>query len=47
MSTESNKRIAKNTLFMYLRMLITMVVTLYTSRIVLNTLGKMISEYTI
>lgn len=40
MSTESNKRIAKNTLFMYLRMLITMVVTLYTSRIVLNTLGE-------
>ena len=40
MSTESNKRIAKNTLFMYLRMLITMVVTLYTSKIVLNTLGE-------
>ena len=40
MSAESNKRIAKNTLFMYLRMLITMVVTLYTSRVVLNTLGE-------
>ena len=38
MSTESNKRIAKNTLFMYLRMLITMVVTIYKSIIVLNTL---------
>lgn len=38
MST-NNKRIAKNTLFMYLRMLLTMVVSLYTSRVVLNTLG--------
>ena len=35
----ANKRIAKNTLFLYFRMLITMVVSLYTSRIVLNTLG--------
>lgn len=35
----NNKRIAKNTLFMYLRMLITMAVSLYTSRVVLNTLG--------
>lgn len=36
---ENNKRIAKNTLYMYLRMLITMIVSLYTSRVVLNTLG--------
>lgn len=35
----SNKRIAKNTIFLYFRMLITMVVGLYTSRVVLNTLG--------
>lgn len=35
----NNKRIAKNTLYMYLRMLTTMVVSLYASRIVLNTLG--------
>lgn len=35
----SNKRIAKNTIFLYLRMLITMAVGLYTSRVVLNTLG--------
>lgn len=35
----SNKRIAKNTIFLYFRMLITMVVGLFTSRIVLNTLG--------
>jgi len=34
-----NKRIAKNTLFLYLRMLLTMVVSLYTSRIVLAKLG--------
>lgn len=39
MSAESNKRLAKNTLFMYMRMLITMIVSLYTSRVVLNTLG--------
>lgn len=34
-----NKRIAKNTIFLYIRMLITMLVSLYTSRIVLATLG--------
>lgn len=34
-----NKRIAKNTLLLYLRMLITMAVSLYTSRVVLATLG--------
>ncbi len=39
MSTESNKRIAKNTAMLYIRMLLTMAVSLYTSRIVLNTLG--------
>ena len=37
--TESNKRIAKNTLLLYFRMLLTMIVSLYTSRVVLNTLG--------
>lgn len=35
----NNKRIAKNTIFLYIRMLITLFVTLYTSRIVLETLG--------
>lgn len=35
----SNKRIAKNTVFLYIRMLLIMVVTLYTSRVVLATLG--------
>lgn len=38
-SSENNKRIAKNTLLLYVRMLLMMVVSLYTSRIVLNTLG--------
>ena len=37
--TESNKRIAKNTIFLYSRMLLTMFVGLYTSRVVLQTLG--------
>ena len=36
---ENNKRIAKNTLLLYIRMLFIMVVSLYTSRIVLATLG--------
>ncbi len=39
MSSESNKRIAKNTGMLYIRMMLTMAVSLYTSRIVLNTLG--------
>lgn len=34
-----NKRIAKNTMLLYLRMMFTMAVSLYTSRIVLNVLG--------
>lgn len=34
-----NKRIAKNTLFMYFRMFFTMCVSLYTSRVVLSALG--------
>jgi O-antigen/teichoic acid export membrane protein len=39
MSSENNKRIAKNTAMLYFRMLLTMAVSLYTSRVVLNTLG--------
>ena len=35
----NNKRIAKNTFYMYIRMGVTMLVQLYTSRIVLNALG--------
>lgn len=38
-TTENNKRIAKNTLLLYIRMLLTIIVGLYTSRVVLNTLG--------
>lgn len=36
---ENNKRIAKNTLYLYFRMLLIMGVSLYTSRIVLQSLG--------
>lgn len=46
MSTQSdnnNKRIAKNTLFLYFRMILSMLVGLYTSRVVLQTLG--VSDY--
>ena len=39
MSFENNKRIAKNTIYLYLRTIITIFVSLYTSRIVLNSLG--------
>ena len=41
MSSQSNnnKRIAKNTLLLYFRMLFMMVVSLYTSRVILNALG--------
>ena len=39
MSSGNNKRIAKNTMFLYIRMLFIMAVQLYTSRVVLNTLG--------
>lgn len=35
----SNKRIAKNTVLLYLRMLVTMAVSLFTARIVLDVLG--------
>lgn len=36
----NNKRIAKNTVFLYIRMLLIMIVTFYTSRIVLDVLGE-------
>lgn len=38
-SVVSNKRIAKNTIMLYIRMLLSVVVSLYTSRIVLEVLG--------
>ena len=39
----NNKRIAKNTLYLYMRMLLSLIVQLYTSRVILNALG--ISDY--
>lgn len=38
-TSANNKRIAKNTIMLYARMIIFMVVSLYTSRVVLNSLG--------
>lgn len=38
-NSENNKRIAKNTLFLYIRMGVIMLVQLYTSRVILQTLG--------
>lgn len=37
--TQNNKRIATNTLVLYFRMILIMLMTLYTSRVILNTLG--------
>lgn len=39
MPSENNKRIAKNSLMLYIRMFFTMLVGFYTSRVVLNELG--------
>lgn len=36
---ENNKRIAKNTLLLYIRLFVTMVIGLFTSRVILSTLG--------
>lgn len=38
-ASENNKRIAKNTLFLYIRMIFVMAIQLFTSRVILNTLG--------
>ncbi len=38
-SSENNKRIAKNTLVLYVRMFFSLLVSLYTARVILNTLG--------
>lgn len=38
-SVSDNKRIAKNTIFLYIRMMVVMLVSLFTSRVILNTLG--------
>lgn len=36
---KNNKRIARNTAFLYIRMAVVLVISLYTSRVILNTLG--------
>lgn len=38
-TTSDNKRLAKNTILLYGRTLLVMLITLYTSRVVLNALG--------
>ena len=40
-TSDNNKRRAKNTLLLYFSMLFIMVVSLYTSRVILNVLGWM------
>lgn len=39
-NVSNSKRIAKNTMFLYLRMLLLMAISLYTSRVILNSLGE-------
>ena len=39
----NNKRLVKNTILLYFRMILTMAISLYTSRIILETLG--VSDY--
>ena len=38
--SSDNKRVAVNTIFLYIRLLLTVAIGLFTSRIVLNTLGQ-------
>ena len=38
-SLDNNKRIAKDTLLLYFRMLFMMGISLYTSRVIMNALG--------
>ena len=38
-NNDNKKRIAKNTLLLYIRILFLMVISLYTSRVILNALG--------
>ena len=39
MSSVDNKKIAKNTMMLYIRMLLIMAITIYTTRVLLNVLG--------
>ena len=38
--SENSKRVAKNTVLLYFRMFVIMLVGLYTSRVILNALGQ-------
>ena len=38
--SENSKRVAKNTVLLYFRMFVMMLVGLYTSRVILNALGQ-------
>ena len=38
-TSDNRKQIAKNTFLLYIRMLFMMIVSLYTSRVILNVLG--------
>ena len=40
MSVVNQKRIAKNTALLYVRMLLIMAISLYTSRVIIDALGK-------
>ena len=39
-NSSDNRRIAKNTIYLYLRTLVVMLVSLYTSRLILQVLGE-------
>ena len=38
-TSSKTKRIAKNTVLLYIRMIVIMIITLYTSRVILKALG--------
>ena len=38
-NAQNNKRIAKNTIVLYVRMTVMMVISFYTTRVILNALG--------
>ena len=42
-TSENNKRIVKNTMYLYMRMFVILIVSLYTSRVILHVLG--VSDY--
>lgn len=38
-SSDNNRRVAKNTIMLYMRMMVLMLIGLYTSRVILQSLG--------